>query len=300
MIIKEELIGNNSFEKKKDTRVLFKDEILNQSFLKNGFVVVDFLNASEIQGLINSYETLQGDLGEAAFASTIMSKNPEYRFAVSSMVNKFFERAIQELFIDVKFFWGNFNIKYPNKKNGLVPLHQDPSFLDERNFNPLGIWVPLVDTNQENGALQVIPGSHTIIDTPRCGGQLFPYASIQNSLLENYGKPLYMKAGQAYIGNPALFHASPSNESLHPRIVAACLAGPIESELRYHHYKITKEIEVAEMFEVDDSYYLSAPLFSKPNVTEYELLESISIQKPPSTEVLFQLLDEFNKREENV
>ncbi|WP_298539766.1 phytanoyl-CoA dioxygenase family protein [uncultured Aquimarina sp.] len=294
MSITEKLLSDDSFEKKKNTRVLFKDDILNKSFLKNGFVVVDFLNASEIEELINSYRTLHGDLGEAAFASTIMSKNPEYRFAVSSIINTIFRRAIQELFIDVKFFWGNFNIKYPNKKNGVVPLHQDPSFLDERNFNPLGIWVPLVDTNQENGALQVIPGSHTILDSPRCGGQLFPYSSIQDSLLERFGKPLFMKAGQAYIGNPALFHASPSNESLHPRIVAACLAGPVESELRYHHYKVTEEKEVAEMFKVDDSYYLSAPLFSKPNVSEYELLESINIQKPPSKEMLFQLLSQFN------
>ncbi|WP_298317071.1 phytanoyl-CoA dioxygenase family protein [uncultured Aquimarina sp.] len=300
MSIKEELLSNISFEKKKNDRVLFKEEILNESFIKNGFVVVDFLNASEIQELINSYQTLQGDLGEAAFASTIMSKNPKYRFAVSSIINKIFRRAIQELFIDVKFFWGNFNIKYPNKNNGVVPLHQDPSFLDERNFNPLGIWVPLVDTNKENGALQVIPGSHTILDNPRCGGQLFPYSAIQDSLLENFGKSLFMKAGQAYIGNPALFHASPSNESLQPRIVAACLAGPTESELRYHHYKITEEKEIAEMFEVDNSYYLSAPLFSKPNASEYELLESINIQKPPSREVLFQLLNHFNKREENV
>ncbi|WP_299253227.1 phytanoyl-CoA dioxygenase family protein [uncultured Aquimarina sp.] len=300
MSIKEELLNNNSFEKKKNTRVLFKDDILNKFFLKNGFVVIDFLNTSEVQELINSYRMLEGDLGQAAFASTIMSKNTEYRFAVSSIINTTFQRAIQGLFVDVKFFWGNFNIKYPNKNNGVVPLHQDPSFLDERNFNPLGIWVPLVDTNPENGALEVIPGSHTILDNPRCGGQLFPYSSIQDSLLENFGKSLSMKAGQAYIGSPALFHASPSNKSLHPRIVAACLAGPKESELRYHHYKAIEEKEVAEMFEVDNSYYLSTPLFSKPNETEYELLESINIQKSPSKEVLFQLLNQFNKREEHV
>lgn len=297
MIIKDKIIDNNSFKQNKSTRQLFKDEGLNKSFLKKGFVVVDFLNASENQKLFKSYETLQGDLGEAAFASTIMSKNSEYRFAVSSIINIIFQRAINDLFKDIKFFWGNFNIKYPNKNNGIVPLHQDPSFLDERNYNPLGIWVPLVDTNHENGALQVVPGSHTILENPRCGGQPFPYTSLQDSLLENFGKSLFMKAGQAYIGNPALFHASPSNKSLHPRIVAACLAGPVESELRYHHYKVTDDKEIAEMFKVDNSYYLSAPLFSKPNKVEYELLESINIQKAPSKEVLFEILNQFNQKE---
>ena len=297
MKTKEKLLNNNLFVDDKNNRPLFKDKALNASFVKNGFVVVDFLNASETKELIKSYKTLQGDLGEAAFASTIMSKNPDYRFAVSSIIKSVFERAINDLFKDVKFFWGNFNIKYPNKNKGIVPLHQDPSFLDERNYNPLGIWVPLVDTNHENGAGQGIPESHTIVKNPRCGGQSFPYSSIQGDLLEKFGKSLFMKAGQAYIGSPAIFHASPANKSLHPRIVAACLAGPVESELRYHHYKISGNKEVAEMFKVDNSYYLSAPLFSMPDANKYKILESINIQKAPSKEEIFEILKQCNKKE---
>jgi hypothetical protein len=159
--------------------------------------------------------------------------------------------------------------------------------------------VPLVDTNHENGALQVIPKSHNILKNPRCGGQAFPYTSIQDALLDNFGKSLFMKAGQAYIGNPALFHASPSNKSLHPRIVAACLAGPEESELRYHHYKASGDKEVAEMFKVDNAYYLSAPLFSKPDTNKYKILESINIQKVPSKEEVFEILNHYNKKEQN-
>jgi hypothetical protein len=282
-------------ESAKESRQLFKDSALQESFLKNGYVVVDFLNADEVAALSNAYGNLQGDLGNPAFASTIMSKDSEYRMAVSDAIETVFERAIRDLFVDVRFFWGNFNTKYPSEK-GIVPLHQDPSFLDERQYNPLGLWVPLVDTDAENGALQVIAGSHTILKQLRCGARPFPYGSVQDSLLAEFGTSLFMKAGQAYIGSPALFHASPPNRSPLPRIVAAGLAGPAESGLRYHHYQAAAGQNTIEAFQVDKDYFQSAPLFSRPNEAQYAIMETLNYQENvPTTEELFEILKEFNK-----
>lgn len=290
---------NDLCETPKENRQLFKDIALQESFLKNGYVVIDFLNADEVEMLSLSYDSLQGDLGNPAFASTIMSKDTTYRMAVSDAIEKVFERAIRDLFVDVRFFWGNFNTKYPSDK-GIVPLHQDPSFLDERYYNPLGLWVPLVDTDDENGALQVISGSHTILKQLRCGARPFPYSSIQDTLLEHFGTSLYMKAGQAYIGNPALFHASPPNKSQSPRIVAAGLAGAIESELRYHYYQASDPQNYIEVFQVDKEYFQSAPLFSRPDGAQYTILETLNDQEViPNTEELFDILNEFNQNNFN-
>lgn len=286
-------------EATKENRQLFKDKTLQESFLKNGYVVVDFLYADEVEMLSRSYDSLQGDLGNPAFASTIMSKDAAYRMAVSDAIEAVFERALGDLFMDVRFFWGNFNTKYPSDK-GTVPLHQDPSFLDERYHHPLGLWVPLVDTDDENGALQVIPGSHTILKQLRCGARPFPYSSIQDSLLERFGTSLFMKAGQAYIGSPALFHASPPNKSLKPRIVAAGLAGAVESELRYHYFQTSDRQNYIEVFQVDKEYFQSAPLFSRPDETKYTILETLHDQETiPNTEELFGILNTFNQNKSN-
>ncbi len=275
-------------------RALFKNPEHQDLFDKNGYVVVDFLSPSEVSSLRAAYDDLEGDLGEAAFASTIMSKNVVFRNEVSNVIEVFFKNAMQNIFIDVTFFWGNFNVKYPNTNIGTVPLHQDPSFLDEQNYQPFGLWVPLIDTDELNGGLQVIPGSQHFLHFPRCGGEPFPFITMQQELLEQFGELLHMKAGQAYIGNPAVFHASPTNKSKEPRIVAAGLAGPIESHLRYHYHNTSDK--TAEVFNVDQKYYLSAPLFSKPNPEEHELIESISLEKEiASKEKLFDYLSQFKK-----
>jgi len=187
----------------KKKRQLFRDPILQKSFDRDGYVVIDFLTPAEVDSLNEAYANLQGDLGTPAFASTIMSHDAEYRLAVSALIENIFARAINKIFQDTRFYWGNFNIKYPHNNMGAVPLHQDHSFLDERIFQTLGFWVPLVDTTPENGALQVIPGSHTLLKQLRCGGRPFPYAAAQQTLLEQFGKQLLMQAGQAYIGSPA-------------------------------------------------------------------------------------------------
>ncbi len=280
----------------KKKRQLFRDPILQKSFDSDGYVVIDFLTPAEVDSLNEAYANLQGDLGTPAFASTIMSRDAEYRLAVSALIENTFARAINKTLQDTRFYWGNFNIKYPHNNMGAVPLHQDHSFLDERVFQTLGFWVPLVDTTPENGALQVIPGSHTLLKQLRCGGRPFPYATSQQTLLERFGKQLFMQAGQAYIGSPALFHASPPNKSSQPRIVAAGLAGPVESSLIYCHYHEIKDIGMAEIFEVDHNYYVTAPLFSKPDIGRYRLTEIVRVDRSvPDIESIIEALSDFSK-----
>ena len=283
----------NGSSKKK--RQLFRNPVLQESFDHDGYVVIDFLNPDEVDALTEAYNNLQGDLGTPAFASTVMSHDAEYRLKVSAIIENNFARAINETLQDARFFWGNFNIKYPRNNIGAVPLHQDHSFLDERLFQTLGFWVPLVNTTPENGALQVIPGSHTLLKQLRCGGRPFPYATYQQTLLEQFGKQLLMKAGQAYIGSPALFHASPPNVSAQPRIVAAGLAGPSESSLIYCHYHEVNNTGMAEIFEVDHSYYVTAPLFSKPDIGKYILSEIIRVDKSlTDIESIIEALNDFS------
>ena len=285
----------------KTNRPLFRHPSLQKEFDENGYVIVDFLDTGEVKALKEIYEHVPGDLGKPAFASSIMSRDAQYRVRLSSAIEEAFRQPLNKLCNDTRIFWGNYNIKCPNHRNGIVPLHQDPSFLDERQYTAMGIWVPLVDTTHENGALEVIPHSHTLLRQPRCGGRPFPYTSSQHDLLHQFGKSLLMRAGQAYIGNPALFHASPTNRSDETRIAAAGLAGAIECSLRYFHYVQRDEANFAEMFEVDRDYYVTQPLFSRPSTDIYRIAEYLPLDEcPPATETIFSFLrDKNNKNAES-
>ena len=52
--------------------------------------------------------------------------------------------------------------KLPNEKLTTLPWHQDSAYMpDTENDIHLTVWLPLVDVQTENGALQFLPGSHT-------------------------------------------------------------------------------------------------------------------------------------------
>lgn len=276
-------------------RPLFRDPVLQQQFDQNGYVIVDLLTTNQVEKLKKIYHSLKGDLGMPAFASTIMSGDAQYRKAVSSVIEETLGPPLQNILTDSRIFWGNFNIKYPNGRNGTVPLHQDPSFLDERLFCPLGIWAPLNNITALNGALHVIPGSHLLLKQPRCGGRPFPFArEVQTELMERYGRQLIIPAGHAYIGSPALFHYSLPNSSSEPRIVAAGLAGGGESTLKYFHFNQQNGTGFAEMFDVDKDYYLSAPLFSRPSA-HYPVSEVIPIDDYPDAQDILGALEIHTK-----
>lgn len=56
----------------------------------------------------------------------------------------------------------NVRAKLPNQDRSVVPWHQDLGYLeiDAKDTFMVNFWVPLIDATNENGCLEVIPGSH--------------------------------------------------------------------------------------------------------------------------------------------
>lgn len=59
-----------------------------------------------------------------------------------------------------------FQVKPPSDRSQLNP-HQDSSLLDEASRPGIYCWVPLVDVDERNGWLEVLPGSHRLGNVQR-------------------------------------------------------------------------------------------------------------------------------------
>jgi len=134
-----------------------------------------------------------------------------------------------------------------------MPFHQDPTFVDETQFQSLGIWCPLVDVDESSGCLFIVPGSHRLNRGPRGPLTNFPYADLIPLLRERYARPVPMKAGQAIIFCQKVFHTSPPNGGDDVRVVATALTVPEAARLRYYHQDYARN--VMEIFEVEDLFY---------------------------------------------
>jgi ectoine hydroxylase-related dioxygenase (phytanoyl-CoA dioxygenase family) len=74
---------------------------------------------------------------------------------------------MQQHMYDAQVFTASYVVKEPNPLS-VVPVHQDWSFVDdEGEYCSTTCWIPLMDVNEENGALGIVTGSNNYYDVIR-------------------------------------------------------------------------------------------------------------------------------------
>ena len=106
-------------------------------------------------------------------------------------------------------------LKLPQNQGAIFPWHQDSQYYGQgtRHLHVVTLWIPLVDTNEDNGCLYVIPGSHkwNLLKGER--GEDNKIYTFEN--VEQLGQPLAlpMRQGDILLLSNLTFHASKLNRS---------------------------------------------------------------------------------------
>jgi Phytanoyl-CoA dioxygenase (PhyH) len=229
---------------------VFKDQQMQDEFEKNGFVVAPFYTADEIAELNNLYYTLHPKDEKGFFPSTF-SKDKNYRSKADSEIRRIDERAIDKYLQDVKIMCGSFIVKSPGPESAMC-VHQDMTLVDESKYTGINIWVPLIDLNDTNGAIEVLPGSHRIYPSYR--GSTVPgiYEEISDEI-KPYLQTLYLKAGEAVFFDQSIIHFSKANLSDKVRIVTNTYFTHKDATFRIVYWNKDYGNKV-ELFEEDDSF----------------------------------------------
>ncbi len=98
-----------------------------------------------------------------------------------------------------------------NEQRSDIPLHQDNGYGQLDPMTDITVWIPLVDTDQNNGCLHIVPGSHR-------GGLLeHGRAGINPVLIEAMtpqpATPVKAKAGEGIAFSGLTLHGSGPNHS---------------------------------------------------------------------------------------
>jgi ectoine hydroxylase-related dioxygenase (phytanoyl-CoA dioxygenase family) len=165
--------------------------------------------------------------------STTDLNKPNLVSEISDFVIPLLSPIVNEYFENYQLILGNYLIKKP-QKNTHIPIHQDWTFVDEEQFFSLSIWCPLIDVDQNNGCLQVVPCSHRMSKNirpapkyPNCFANV--YDEVKKNLLT-----LPLRAGEAIFYDHALLHASPVNNSQTKR--PAVILGLTHKDALLRHY----------------------------------------------------------------
>ena len=94
-------------------------------------------------------------------------------------------------------------------------LHQDNFYLRVQPGTCMAAWLALDDCDEENGCMQVVPGTHKLpLLCPTKADTSLSFTDVTVPLPENLSPaPVYMKAGDVLFFNGSLIHGSYPNTS---------------------------------------------------------------------------------------
>ncbi|MFN8236825.1 MAG: phytanoyl-CoA dioxygenase family protein [Chitinophagales bacterium] len=236
---------------------------------KDGFVVIDLLDEREVNYL--------NDLSKKYLVSTTTDFISSSHFLsvedsryINQELHKIITPRIQNLFPELDLLGGTLATKVKGK--AVLKTHNDWSIVDEEKYNSYNLWVALVDTDNRNGTLGLIPGSHLWKTDLR--GLNIPgvYEKYTPEFLKIGWEPS-LKAGQAILYNHKLIHYSRPNLTDLPRNVAIVGMKDKEAGLRVSFTLDHQSINTYEATEED--FYR----FDAQKILKNRLIHSIILTK---------------------
>ncbi|MDB5282615.1 MAG: hypothetical protein JWO06_1690 [Bacteroidota bacterium] len=255
--------------------MILSDQKLNKDLEDKGYVVVPFFDVEQVEALRQIYQHHKGN--SPYFHSTTFFDDLEEKKKVSEEVGAVFDAPVKKFFEGYRLMGASFLCKPPGQ-GGHMPVHQDWTIVDESRFGSYTIWVPLQEVDENNGAITVLDGSHKLTSTLR-GPSLPVVITGIEPLIRERMKTLKMKAGEAFIFNHALVHASHLNSTNADRLAVTFGLIPGKAQLMFYH---RNEKEEVEKYLVEDDFFMryvnigQQPTFVKPTEIVTEKFDQVS------------------------
>ena len=236
---------------------ILKDLSKDRDLTEKGYAVFSFLKAKEVEELKAFFYQHNKEIPKGFYA-TAHSPDIEFRNKMNDKINEVFRRANNENFENFHAQGGTFMVKSKGKEGVLIP-HQDWSIVDETKFRSFNVWIPLVDVAVENGTIQVLEGSHKLVDAFRGPNTPSAFDEVYDEAWQKM-KALTMKAGEAMIYDHRLLHASTENKTDEGRLVIVYGIIPKGAEMRYYYVENDKISE----YECNEEFFLKGNPFGGP------------------------------------
>jgi hypothetical protein len=248
----------------RSARNLLRNDHSNRQLAEHGFMVVPFLEQSQVEELRKHTRKLV-PADERQFKPSLVQDDPELRREVFAAIEQVSRSWRSTMFHDAKICIANFLVKEPEAPDSRVPMHVDWSFVDEREFASINVWCPLVDVDEANGCLQVVAGSqhHDVLLRPDTGAArgAHPYHDVLGLLTRDYLQGVPMPAGHAIVYHGRLLHGSGPNSSRDRRIALGFAAAPVEAPILHSFLVSPNEVET---FEVSTDFFCTSRLGQRP------------------------------------
>ena len=199
---------------------VFADPALEEGFSRNGYVVLPLFSPEEIETCRKLYFANLSE-PQTDFFTTAFLPDGEPRRNVKEGLEAIIAPHAAELMPGYSTCVRHFIVKRGHPNAGPLDLHQDFNFVDQSVNRAVHVWIALVDVDEHNGCLTVLPGSHLLTHhISAMGGNATPFATYRDLLEADCRIGVPMKAGEALFFDERTLHGSYPNKSRDLRIAA--------------------------------------------------------------------------------
>jgi ectoine hydroxylase-related dioxygenase (phytanoyl-CoA dioxygenase family) len=233
---------------------LFRDPDVQAQFARDGYVTMPFLEESALVELRQLFAEVREKVALKGFATTTTSPDFALKKSMFERIQPYYAAQVDRVFRDYKLLGTSF-LQKDSGASGSLPLHQDWMVTDEEHFRTVTIWVPLEDCGLENGAIQMLPGSHQYLNLLR--GPNLPVAIREIAPeLEKELVTLTLKAGEAVIFDHSILHKSTLNISGRPRVALTYGLTQHDAPLSFWYHHAGDAADRFEQIAVPDDFFL--------------------------------------------
>lgn len=184
---------------------ILKDAIVGKKIEQDGWALLDFCNQETIEALNKKFSELLPLFNEMPLIITLLHQH-------RTVTQRVHDTILSELNTDLDKHFGNYKIPIAHffvktKSSPPVGLHQDPMITDQAIQPSYGLWVPLIDTDENNGTLTVLDGSHRWFHPFQADTVPISIGEIWERLIPEC-TVLRLKKGQAVLMDNRLAHYS--------------------------------------------------------------------------------------------
>lgn len=235
----------------------FQNQQHHQHFNEKGYIVAPLLNAEQLQELLNIYKSVQSSLDKENQNIYTTGEHIDQSKALDThyKILNIIKRPLQNIIENYETLMAAFIVKSPNQsENDYFDWHQDLSFVDESKYQSAQVWIALHDTNEENGAVEVIEHSHLYNNFIRSAPWFPSFFKKYEKEIVLQKKKIPLKAGEVVVFNHRLLHSSPPNSTKEERI--AVLASIKVPEAAWLYYTFSRDNNLLKKYKADQSFFL--------------------------------------------
>lgn len=254
---------------------------------KNGFTKFQFLDNENVNKLIKIYDYYQKNhtsLNES-FKGTSWINDNELKLSVSRETISVVEPFIEKHFQNYRIIGATYLLKNKADQKSKVDFHQDWTYVDEKKYFSMNVWVALEDIDKEKGGLFFVPKTHRFGNYIRSAPSYpIPFKKIFKSL-EKLKKSVEVKAGECICFNNKIIHGSFPNLINSDRLVLVFTLIPNEAKLIHHYIENPKKPNELTQYTLDNETFMTLERSKPPS--KYLKKEKLNTEYPDYTSLSF-------------